>query len=142
GPRHIDEIHFFRKHLGLPRTIGLDLFGSSDGSIISGDMHDMPFDRGRFKMIFCAGTLSYGYYSRKVIEEMARVAERPGYVFLMDAANRRAGPDALGRSDDINVDVLTGLFYRHPYNVLSRDRGRSLDPQRYAEEPCLALELT
>src|SRR5262249_21694942 len=39
GPRHYDEILFFRKHLGLPRTVGLDLFTSARDGIVGGDMH-------------------------------------------------------------------------------------------------------
>src|SRR5439155_2996284 len=39
GPRYRDEIHFFRHHLGLPKTIGLDLFDAPKDSIEAGDMH-------------------------------------------------------------------------------------------------------
>jgi hypothetical protein len=141
GPRHIDEIRFFRKRLGLSKSIGLDLFGTDDGAIVGGDMHDMPFQSGRFKLVFCAGTLSYAYYSRKVIEEIARVTTRPGYVFLMDAANRVEGPDPLGRSDNVNIDAMIGLFHNHKLQILARDRGKSLAPHMYTDNPCLAIQL-
>jgi SAM-dependent methyltransferase len=141
GPRHVDEIAFFRRHLGLPRTFGLDLFPYGKDEILAGDMHDMPFDAGRFKLVYCAGTLSYAYNARKVLDEMARVLDRPGFLFLVDAAGRHAGPDALGRSDVAGVDVLVGMLHRHPFDVLVKDAGRSLAPEMYANEPCLAVRL-
>jgi SAM-dependent methyltransferase len=141
GPRHVDEVAFFRKQLGLPKTTGLDLFKFGKDEILAGDMHDMPFETGRFKLIFCAGTLSYSYNVRKVVEEIGRVLKRPGFVFLIDAAGRKAGPDALGRSDVVGIDTLIGLFYRFPFEVLAKDPGRSLAPQYYENEPCLALKL-
>jgi len=141
GPRHVDEVDFFRKALGLPRTIGLDLFKYGRNEILAGDMHDMPFEAGRFKLVYCAGTLSYSYNARKLIDEIARVLTRPGYVFLIDAAGRNAGPDALGRSDCMEVDTLLGMFYRYSFEVVAMDSGRTLAPENYENEPCLALKL-
>jgi len=141
GPRHIDEVVFFRKTLGLRKAIGLDLFPYGRDEIIAGDMHSMPFEAGRFRLVFCAGTLSYAYNVRRVVEEMARVATRPGYVFLIDAGGRHRGPSALGRSDIPSVEAMIGLFHRHPFQVLARDQGRSLAPDLYEHEPCLALKL-
>jgi SAM-dependent methyltransferase len=142
GPRHVDEVVFFRRHLGLPRTIGIDLFPYGRNEILAGDMHRIPFEPDRFTLVYCAGTLSYSYNARRVIAEIARVARRPGFVFLVDAAGRKAGPDALGRSDVIGIDTLIGMFHRLAYHVLARDPGRSLAPERYENEPCLALRLT
>jgi SAM-dependent methyltransferase len=141
GPRHVDEVVFFRRRLGLPRTIGLDLFAYGRNEILAGDMHRMPFESNRFKLVYCAGTLSYSYNARRVIEEIARVARRPAFVFIVDAAGRKAGPDALGRSDVTGIDTLIGMFYRHAFQVLARDPGRSLAPDSYDNEPCLALRL-
>jgi hypothetical protein len=141
GPRHVDEVEFFRRHLNLPKTVGLDLFEFGNGRILAGDMHDMPFESNRFKLAFCAGTLSYSYNVRRVIREVARTTTRPGYVFLIDAAGRKAGPDALGRSDVMNVDALIGMFHEHAYSVLAKDAGRSLAPHQYDNEPCLVVRL-
>ena len=141
GPRHIDEVVFFRRTLGLRKTLGLDLFPHGRDEIIAGDMHRMAFEDGRFKLVFCAGTLSYAYNVRRVIEEMARVTSRPGYVFLIDAGGRHEGPSALGRSDIPSVEAMIGLFHRHKFQVLARDQGRTLAPHLYENEPCLALRL-
>lgn len=141
GPRYIDEIVFFRKFLGLPRTVGLDLFSYGKDEILGGDMHDMPFENERFRLVFCAGTLSYAYNARRVINEMVRVLRHPGYIVLIDAGGRVRGPDALGRSDVMGIETLLGMFYEHPYQVLAKDAGRSLAPADYVNEPCLALRL-
>jgi hypothetical protein len=141
GPRHIDEIVFFRKSLGLPKTIGLDLFPSGDDEIIAGDMHHMPFAPGRFKLVFCAGTITYSYNVRRVVDEMARVTTRPGFVFLIDAGGRKVGTNAQGRSDIPTIDTMVGLFHRTRFSVLARDAGRSLAPQHYDNEPCCAVKL-
>lgn len=141
GPRHIDEVVFFRRTLGLRKAIGLDLFPYGRDEVIAGDMHHMPFEAGRFKLVFCAGTLSYSYNVRRVVEEMARVTTRPGYIFLIDAGGRHEGPSALGRSDIPTVEAMIGLFHRHKFEVLARDQGRTLAPHLYENEPCLALRL-
>jgi SAM-dependent methyltransferase len=141
GPRHIDEVVFFRKTLGLPKTIGLDLFPSGKDEIVAGDMHKMPFEKGRFKLVFCAGTISYSYNVRRVIDEIVRVTTRPGYVFLLDAGGRKVGTSALGRSDIPTVDALVGLYHRTRFEVLARDAGRSLAPDLYENEPCVAVRL-
>jgi len=141
GPRHIDEVVFFRKSLGLRKTIGLDLFEFGNNQILAGDMHRMSFESDRFKLVYCAGTLSYSYNVRRVIDEIVRVSKRPGFVLLVDAAGRKTGPDALGRSDIVSVETLIGLFYRYSFHVLAKDAGRSLAPELYENEPCLALRL-
>lgn len=139
GPRYIDEVVFFRKFLGLPRTVGLDLFDYGKDEILGGDMHHMPFEDDRFRLVFCAGTLSYAYSARRVLNEMARVLRRPGYLVLIDAAGRVRGPDALGRSDVTGIDTLIGMLYEHRFEVLAKDSGRSLAPDNYINEPCLAV---
>lgn len=141
GPRHVDELDFLRKYLGLRNVTGLDLFGGDMGRIVGGDMHAMPFDSHRFRLVYSSGTLSYAYNVRRVVGEIARVSTRPGYVFLLDASDRPAGPDPLGRSDIVNVDTLIGLFCRHRFNVLARDRGKPLNPRTHRQNPCLAIEL-
>lgn len=141
GPRHIDEVVFFRKVLGLRRAIGLDLFPFGKDEIVGGDMHQMPFESNRFRVVFCAGTLSYSFNVRRVIDEMARVTKRPGYVFLVDAGGRHGGANALGRSDIPCAEAMIGLFYRNRFRVLAKDAGKSLAPELYENEPCVAIEL-
>jgi SAM-dependent methyltransferase len=141
GPRHVDELRFFQRDLGLPKTVGLDLFDEPAGPITGGDMHRMPFEDGRFRLVFCAGALSYAWDVRLVVREMARVCRRPAYLFLMDSADRPAGPDPLGRIDLVNERVTLGLFAGMPVRVLCRDAGRSLNPTTHRQAPCVAVEL-
>jgi SAM-dependent methyltransferase len=142
GPRHVNELHFFRKHLGLKWTIGLDLFPSDKGRIIAGDMHQMPFESGRFKLVYVCNTLTYAYNARRVIREICRVTQSPGYAMVIDSGNRVRGPDALGRSDLMSADALVQCFYMRPYKALVKDRGKSLAPEWYLEQPCVLLELS
>jgi SAM-dependent methyltransferase len=141
GPRHYTEILFFRKHLGLPRTIGLDLFTSEKEGIVGGDMHAMPFTSGRFRLIYCCATLAYGYDLRKVLSEMTRVATRPGYLILSDGCDRIRGCDPFGRSDVVSTAALLGCFYQHRYSVLFRDEGRSLDFKGYRSSANVGLRI-
>lgn len=141
GPRHIDELYFFQKYLGLPNTFGLDLFPSYEGRIVAGDMHDMPFESDRFRVVYSCNTLTYAYNARKVIDEMARVLKRPGYVFLIDSGERVPGPDPLGRSDLGSVGSAIRCFYKHNFKVIAQDSGRSLNPLGMKQQPCLAIEL-
>jgi hypothetical protein len=141
GPRHKDEIHFFRKFLGLPNTVGLDLFASKKDRLEAGDMHAMHFESGRFKLVYSCGTMSYSYNIRKVASEIARVLKRPGYVIISDAACRVTGPDPHGRTDLRNADSLISCFYQHRLEVLFRDQGKSTIMQVAREWPSVGLRL-
>lgn len=141
GPRHVNEMDFFRRHLRLPRTVGLDLFASDGGRILAGDMHRMPFESGRFKLVYVCNTLTYAYNARTVIREICRVASSPGYAMIVDSGTRISGPDPLGRSDLMSADALVRCFHPRPYRVIVRDRGKSLAPDWYSEQPCVLLEL-
>ncbi|HXI57322.1 MAG TPA: glycosyltransferase [Polyangia bacterium] len=141
GSRYADELAFFRKHLGLPRTIGLDLFDDPAGGIVGGDMHDMSFATGRFSLIYCAGTLCYSYNMRRAIAEFARVLRRPGFMILSDSADRLGGVDPLGRSDSGGIDGFVGFFHEYPYRIIGQDPGRSCTPAAVTRWPCLAIEL-
>lgn len=140
GPRHLDEILFFREVLGFSKVVGLDLFGSKCGSIIEGDMHNMPFAHGEFKLVYMCNTLTYSWNARRVIQEILRVGADLCYVLVIDSGTRVRGPDPLGRSDMMNVDTLIRSFYERPYRILVEDRGRGLAPENYAEQPCCLLE--
>ena len=141
GPRHDDEIIFFREILGLKNTIGLDLFGNESGSIIAGDMHRMPFQDKKFKFVFMCNTLTYAYNAREVISEISRVVCLDGYAMIIDSGSRVRGPDPLGRSDVVNVDTLIRCFYKRDYTVIVADKGRSLAPENYTEQPCCLIQL-
>jgi SAM-dependent methyltransferase len=141
GPRHFDEIAFFRNHLGLPKTTGLDLFDSRADGIVGGDMHAMPFDAGRFRLVYCSGTLSYSYAIRTVFSETVRVLKRPGYLLFSDAGQRSNGVDALGRTDPVSADAIIGCFHEHRFDVLFRDDGMSPDLSRFQQWPSVGLKL-
>ncbi len=141
GPRHVDEILFFRKHLGLRNTIGLDLFSEKD-LVVYGDMHNMPFEDNRFRLIFSAKTFPYAYNLRKVIQELGRVTQRPGYIVNLDSAGRVKGPDPLGRTDTTNLETVLSMFYEFPNRVIAKDPGQSHNPEKRAHWPCYAVELT
>jgi hypothetical protein len=141
GPRHVNEMEFFRRHLGLRKTIGLDLFESDKGRILSGDMHRMPFEARRFKLVYMCNTLTYAYNARKVIREICRVTTSPGYAMVIDSGTRISGPDPLGRSDLMSADALVRCFHPRPYRAIVKDSGKSLAPEWYREQPCVLLEL-
>jgi SAM-dependent methyltransferase len=141
GPRHIDEIVFFRKHLKLPKTVGLDLLDDEPNGIVGGNMHDMPFDAGRFRLVYTNATLSYAYALRKVMAEIARVLARPGYAVLSDSTWRTRGVDPLGRSDPMGADAMIGCFHRERYEVLFRDDGPSPNLDFYQQWSQIGLKL-
>jgi len=140
GPRHRDEIVFFREYLGLTRTIGLDLF-EDPKFIIKGDMHNIGVTPGFFKLIYTAACLDYSYYARKVIDEMARAVARPGFILIADGAGYVGGPTPLARSDHNNVETLRRMFYKHNFDTLLYDEGRSPAPNNYVRFPCLGIRL-
>lgn len=141
GPRYVDELTFFRKQLGFPKTVGLDLFEDKEEGIVAGDMHSTEFSNGQFGLIFCAGTLAYSYDFRKVIKEFARILKRPGFLCLMDAGERVNGVDPLGRSDPMGLESMINCFYQHKLKVHAQDKGRTPFPSSFKWWPCVVLEL-
>jgi len=141
GPRHRDEIHFFRQQLGLPRTIGLDLFDAPADGIESGDMHAMKYATGQFRLIYTCSTLSYSYDIRRAVSEILRVLKRPGYVIISDAAGRNRGVDAMGRTDPVSADSLVGCFFDAPFSVEFHDGGRTPYRDQVRHWPSVGLKI-
>jgi hypothetical protein len=127
GSRYRDEIIFFRQILGLERTVGVDLVADR-GYIERGDMHELPFESDRFRLVYTAGTLSYSYNARLVIDELARVCTKPGYVIAIDAADRWSGPTPIARTDLRSAEATRRLFHRWDFETILFDEGRSMVP--------------
>lgn len=140
GPRYEDEIYFFREVLGLPNTIGLDLRNEKD-VLVEGDMHEMPFPDNTFKLVFGASVLEYAYDLRQVIDEIARVTERPGYVSIIHRTNRTTSPSSTQRSDIGSIEAATGMYYKIPHTVLSQDPGITLNPAAIGNFPTYVIQL-
>jgi SAM-dependent methyltransferase len=83
GPRALGEIKYFRKVIGLRKTIGLDLFSYNRRLVRVGDMHQMPFEDSRFALIFQRNTFDKAYDIRKVLRECVRTL-RPGGILATD----------------------------------------------------------
>ena len=83
GPRWAGEIHYFRDVLGLPETIGLDLFTNDPELVTVGDMHAMPFQDSTFGLVYQRNTFDKSYDIRKALRECVRVL-RPGGVLITD----------------------------------------------------------
>lgn len=141
GPRYVDELNFFRKQLGFPKTTGLDLFDDPEEGIVAGDMHATNFSDGQFGLIFCAGTLAYAYDLRKVFREFSRILKKPGFLCLMDAGDRVKGVDPLGRSDPMGLESMLNCFYEHEIVVHAQDHGRTPFPSMFKWWPCVVIEL-
>ncbi|MBK8190278.1 MAG: class I SAM-dependent methyltransferase [Vampirovibrionales bacterium] len=141
GPRHVDEVLFFRRYLGLVHTIGMDLFSDDQGLVIAGDMHQMPFEDGHFRLIYSANTFEYAYNLRLVIREIARVLKRSGYIANINRSNAQLLPMPLGRSDVVNLPTALGMYYESAHTVLAQDKGDTVDPALYGTFPNYVIRL-
>ena len=109
GPRWLTEIEYFRKVVGLPRHIGLDLFSDNPEMVTAGDMHDMPFADGHFNFVFLKNTADKSYRIRKLVEELLRVIE-PGGVIVVDQICGYGRCSPLSRTDIQHAENLLRLF--------------------------------
>ncbi len=141
GPRYVDEVLFFRNILGLPKTIGLDL-RDEEGLLLKGDMHHMPFENNRFKLVYGASVIEYAYNIRQVVDEIARVLKRPGYVANICRSNRSCSPSPTGRTDVGTSEAVTNLYYRYPHQILAKDPGLTSKPDEIGNFPSYVLQLT
>lgn len=99
GPRWIGEIHYFRGHLGLGATIGLDLFSKDEELVRVGDMHEMPFEDSTFGLIYQRNTFDKSYDIRRVLQECVRVLRDGGVLISDDCYDYTYGVSPLGRTN-------------------------------------------
>lgn len=82
GPRNECELYSIISHGINPDQIyGLDLI-SSDPFVISGDMHQMPFQDNYFETIFVGWVLAYSNDLAKACAEIVRVARNDAYIII------------------------------------------------------------
>ena len=82
GPRNECELYSIVSYGINPEQIyGLDLI-SSDPFVISGDMHQMPFEDNYFETIFVGWVLAYSNDLEKACAEIVRVARNDAYIII------------------------------------------------------------
>jgi hypothetical protein len=109
GPRWLTEVEYFRKIVGLPRHIGLDLFSDNPEMVVAGDMHAMPFPDHHFNFIFLKNTADKSYRIRRLVEELLRVTEAGGLIVIDQICGYgRCSP--LSRTDIQRAENLLRLF--------------------------------
>jgi len=82
GPRNECELYSIISHGINPEQIyGIDLI-SSDPFVISGDMHQMPFEDNFFETIFVGWVLAYSNDLAKACAEIVRVARNDAYIII------------------------------------------------------------
>jgi SAM-dependent methyltransferase len=109
GPRWITEIKYFRNAIGLQRHIGLDLFSDDPELVVAGDMHAMPFEKGRFHFVFSKNTVDKSYNVRQLVSEMLRITA-PGGLIVIDQICGYGRCSPLNRTDIQRAKNLLALF--------------------------------
>ena len=110
GCRNAGELRHIEQVCSLAPT-GLDLF-SEDPSIKVGDMHDMPFSKGEFDVVYSCHSLEHAFDIDKVIAEFVRVVRPGGYVAVEVPTNF-----AISEIDRWDVGSANGLIARFPNPV-------------------------
>jgi SAM-dependent methyltransferase len=99
GPRWVGEIHYFRQGLGLPKTIGLDLFTHDDELVKVGDMHEMPFEDNTFGLVYQRNTFDKSYDIRSALRECLRVLRDGGVLISDDCYDYTHGVSEMARTN-------------------------------------------
>jgi SAM-dependent methyltransferase len=82
GPRNEAELYSIVSHGVDPSNLyAIDLIGS-EPFVVSGDMHNLPFECGTFDFIFVGWVLAYSNNIPKAISEIVRVAKDGAVVVL------------------------------------------------------------
>lgn len=99
GPRWAGEIRYFRDGLGLPQTIGLDLFTNDPELVVVGDMHEMPFEDSSFGLVYQRNTFDKSYDIRRALHECVRVLRSGGVLISDDCYDYVHGVSQLARTN-------------------------------------------
>lgn len=82
GPRTEAEIFLYISRGFNPENVlGLDLISYSD-FIVSGDMHDMPFEDNSFDVVVFSWVLGYSTNQKKAVSEAIRVLKNHGFLCI------------------------------------------------------------
>ena len=118
GPRWVGEIHYFRQELGLPGTIGLDLFTHDDELVKVGDMHDMPFDDSTFGLVYQRNTFDKSYDIRSALRECVRVLRDGGVLISDDCYDYTHGVSEMARTNIRHNNQIVRILGPHAAEVL------------------------
>lgn len=118
GPRWVGEIHYFRDHLGLKGTIGLDLFTTDKALVKVGDMHDMPFEDDTFGLIYQRNTFDKSYDIRGCLRECVRVLRDGGVLVTDDCYAYTNGVSELSRTSIKHNRQLVRALGEHAGEIL------------------------
>jgi hypothetical protein len=127
GPRWAGEIHYFRQTLGLPKTIGLDLFSYDDELVKVGDMHEMPFADGTFALVYQRNTFDKSYDIRAALNECLRVLRDGGVLISDDCYAYTDGVSELSRTNIKHNRQLLRVLEPHVAKVLRDDEADAAD---------------
>jgi malonyl-CoA O-methyltransferase len=108
-----------RRIAGIPGAVGMDLSphmlaAGGANNVVAGDVRAIPFEAGRFDMVWCRLVLGYLRDLLRAYQELARVCMPRGYVFVTDfhpdataAGHRRTFNDQAGVVHEIETYVHT-----------------------------------
>lgn len=118
GPRWTGEIHYFRDGLGLPKTIGLDLFTNDPELVTVGDMHEMPFEDSTFGLVYQRNTFDKSYDIRRALQECVRVLRDGGVLITDDCYDYVHGVSQLARTNVKHNRQMLRVLSEHVGDVL------------------------
>jgi SAM-dependent methyltransferase len=118
GPRWVGEIHYFRQELGLPKTIGLDLFSHDEEFVKVGDMHDMPFEDSTFGLVYQRNTFDKSYDIRSALGECLRVLRNGGVLISDDCYDYTHGVSEMARTNIRHNNQIARVLEPHVAEVL------------------------
>jgi SAM-dependent methyltransferase len=127
GPRWVGEIHYFRTQLGLPHTIGLDLFTHDEELVKVGDMHDMPFEDDSFGLVYQRNTFDKSYDIRTALAECVRVLRDGGVLISDDCYDYVQGVSEMARTNVKHNEQLLRALGDHAGKVLYSAETRAED---------------
>jgi SAM-dependent methyltransferase len=119
GCRDSVEIAFLKryfKHLPGLQVTGLDISTVADDDIVTGDMHNIPFEKNMFNIIISSHSLEHCLEPKQVASEIKRVAKQNAVIGIEVPAKNSTdtSPTWIQEGADnwnyCNPTVLCGLF--------------------------------
>jgi hypothetical protein len=130
GPRTEGEIYnLFIKGFNLDNIKAIDLQSYSP-RIDIGDMHNIPYDKNLFDLIFCSWVLTYSFNKKKVVEEIVRTSKNGGLICVgLSSSSLDTDTDLkIKNSDDLISlfnDNIDKIYFRTNEDKLNLREDRS-----------------
>lgn len=123
------------KSNGFNNIIGIDLHAEKvklakklGHDVLEGDVHNLPFGKEEFDVVFASHILEHSYDIKKVIAELKRVTKKNGCVFVIIPIEKNTKNPA-HKQPIANAEILTSAIEEYKFDIIQKIRIKRMEEE-------------